>query len=134
MTWRDRARQAVEKNRGGTPPTKPTKPTSVSFVSTPPPTFSRKERDYSTSDLAEMDRLIRELAQLEGWENDELEQMLDERRRMAPCNVRKALAALRIATREALAPWPDRPANRARITLCELASRRRELVVLDGGA
>jgi hypothetical protein len=95
---------------------------------------SPSSNDYTDRDLAEMDRLIRELAQLEGWENDELEQMLDERRRMAPCNVRKALAALRIATREALAPWPNRPAKRARVTLCEMVSKRRELVVLDGGA
>jgi hypothetical protein len=89
--------------------------------------------DYTVVELQEMDRLLRQLAELEGWSAAQLEMMLDERRRMAPVNVRKALAALRLAHGEAMAPWPEPPARRARITLCELTSRRRELAVLPGG-
>jgi hypothetical protein len=91
-------------------------------------------QEYTDADLAEIDRLIVELCHLEGRSVEELDALLDERRRMAPVNVKKALAALRIATREALAPWPERPAKRAQITLCELVSKRRELIVLDGKA
>jgi hypothetical protein len=89
--------------------------------------------DYTVVELQEMDRLLLELAELEQWDADELHVLLDERRRMAPVNVRKALAALRLAHGEAMAPWPEPPARRARITLCELTSRRRELAVLPGG-
>lgn len=76
--------------------------------------------DYTLADLAEMDRLIRQLAMLEGWDSSELDARLSERRRMAPANVVEALQALRAAARAALAPWPERPAERATIALCRL--------------
>jgi hypothetical protein len=75
---------------------------------------------YTTADLAEMDKLLREICELEGRSDDELDELLGQRSRMAPVNVLNALAALRIARERALAPWPERPTTRARITLCEL--------------
>jgi hypothetical protein len=75
---------------------------------------------YTNADLAEMDKLLGEICELEGRSDDELAKLLDQRSRMAPVNVLNALAALRIARERALAPWPERPATRARITLCEL--------------
>lgn len=129
MSWRERAKEAVGKNSRGTAPTKPTKPSSVSSVSSAPAT----SEDYTRADLTELDRLLLEMAEIEGWTPAELGDLQDERRRMAPCNVRKALAALRIARDGALAPWPEKPAKRAQITLCELTSRRKEFAVLQGG-
>ena len=43
MSWRDRAKEAVEKNRAGTAPTKPTEGAFVSSVSSDPATFFPKE-------------------------------------------------------------------------------------------
>lgn len=119
MNWRDRAKEAVEKNRGGTAPTKPTKQASVSFVSTPPPPFpAPKAGDYTLADLQELDRLIRELGGLEGRTDAEIDAMLSERRRMAPTSVPGALEAISAAHRAALAPWPEPPAKRSKVVLC----------------
>jgi len=75
---------------------------------------------YTLADLQEMDRLLRDLAQLEGWSNAELQDLLDQRQRMAPANVPAMLQTLRLARGAALAPWPDQPAKRSRIRLCFL--------------
>lgn len=82
--------------------------------------------DYSPDDLEEMDRLLRELAVLEGWSAQELSNLLDERQRMAPANVKAMLLAVRAARRAALAPWPNPPTKRSCIRLCKLT-------VIDGG-
>ena len=92
------------------------------------------EEDFSESDLQAMDYLLHQLALLGEWPQEELETLLDERRRMAPRNVRKGLAALRIARDEALAVWPNKPRTHTPITLCELTSRRTELSMLMGDA
>jgi hypothetical protein len=139
MNWRDRATSIL----GNTPTpalTKPTKPPSVSFVSSSPATNPEKPAriqkaeawDYELSDLQEMDRLLRELADLEGWTVEELADLLDERRRMAPANVRSMLEAVRTAHALALAPWPEAPKERSDIVLCPLTTKRR-LAVLQGG-
>jgi hypothetical protein len=139
MNWRDRATSIL----GNTPTpalTKPTKPPSVSFVSSTPATISEKSAriqkpeawDYELADLKEMDRLLKELADLEGWTDAELADLLDERRRMAPANVRSMLEAVRKAHAMALAPWPEPPKERSNIVLCPLTTKRR-LAVLQGG-
>lgn len=139
MNWRDRATSIL----GNTPTpalTKPTKPPSVSFVSSTPATISEKSAriqkpeawDYELADLKEMDRLLKELADLEGWTDAELADLLDERRRMAPANVRSMLEAVRKAHAMALAPWPDSPKERSSIVLCPLTTKRR-LAVVQGG-
>ena len=78
--------------------------------------------EYTLADLAEMDRLLTELSKLERWNAGELEQRLDERRRMAPVNVLEALYALRAARDAALAGWPENPLERAQITLCRFVN------------
>jgi hypothetical protein len=75
---------------------------------------------YTTADLAEISKLLREICEIEGRSDGELAELLDEAWRMAPVNVLKALAALRISRDEALKPWPERPTTRAVISLCEL--------------
>lgn len=75
---------------------------------------------YTPADLKEMDKLLRELAHMEGWSDQELDARLSERQRMAPVNVPKTLGALRLAVRAELAQWPEKPANRAVVVLCEL--------------
>lgn len=94
---------------------------------------SRAGDDPSQRELAELTKLIRELASLEGWTEQELAARLWERAHMAPANVRRALAALRIARDAALACWPTPPTNRAQFTLCEFVALPRELSVIDGG-
>lgn len=76
--------------------------------------------DYTSADLEEMDRLISQLGQLEGWTEAELSEALDHRQRMAPCRVLLVLRQLRewVATR--LARWPEQPEQRAPIKLFEL--------------
>ena len=81
------------------------------------------EESYTLVDLEEMDRLLRELAELEGWTKVELADRLDQRRRMAPINVPTALRLLRAGARDALAVWPEKPAKRVPVVLC----------VIDGG-
>jgi len=119
MTWREKAAKAIaaksERAKAG----------FVSFVSSTPAPFSPQraeepEQDYTAADLVEIDTLLRELAQLEGWTSTELEEQLDQRRRMAPARVAAVLGALRAARREALAPWPERPAKRSSVELCVL--------------
>ena len=78
--------------------------------------------EYTLADLAEMDRLLAELSKLERWNAEELEQRLDERRRMAPVNVLVALHALRTARDAALAGWPESPVERAQIILCRFVN------------
>ena len=73
---------------------------------------------YSQADLQEMDRLLRQLAELEGWTPAELQEMLDQRRRMAPARVSEALKQLQDANDAAIAPWPDAPRQRAKVFLC----------------
>lgn len=81
---------------------------------------------YTPADLAEMDKKLRELAELESWSASELDGLLDELRRMAPANVPAALAAIRRAHKASLGVWPKAPRERSRFTLCKL-------VVIDGG-
>lgn len=81
------------------------------------------EGDYTASDLAEIDRLIHQLAEIEGWSPADLEDALDQRRRMAPVRVLEALRELREAVKRSLDPWPEKPAKRSRIVLCRLASQ-----------
>jgi hypothetical protein len=131
MSWRDQARQAVGKKGAGTQLTKPTKPPFVSSVSSPPATFPPKQGDphgwgYTQDDLKKMDRLLRELAEIEGWTADELEEMLDKRRRMAPARVPEVLKELEVARDNQLAPWPKSPKKRAEIRLTTLT-------VIEGG-
>ena len=83
---------------------------------------ARPAEPYAAADLAEMDRLLGELAALEDWREGELEARLDERRRMAPVNVQNALQALRAAAAAALAGWPEPPLERAQIALCRLVN------------
>lgn len=124
MTWRDKAKTAVEKNRGGGSPTKLTKPPFVSSVSSHPATFPpNTPADYTIADLTEMDRKLRELAVMEGWDEQELSNTLDQRSRMAPANVFKALGTIRAAHDACLKVWPEVPPTRSRIVLCELEVR-----------
>lgn len=75
-------------------------------------------REYTAAALAEMDSLLREIASLERWAPAELEDSLDQRRRMSPVNVYGALQALR-AARDASAHRPSaKRAKRTRIALC----------------
>lgn len=87
---------------------------------------------YTVDDLKEMDRLLRELAKLEGWSDEELADLTDQLGRMAPANVPAALAAIRKAHADSLAPWPTPPAKRSKIVLCRLKPGR-VLIALDGG-
>ena len=80
---------------------------------------------YTQADLTEMDRLLRQLAELEGWTPEELADMLDQRRRMAPVNVPKALKQLGEANAAALAPWPNPPKERAKVVLCVITGGRK---------
>ena len=130
MSYLDKLRALESGKRAGEEPTKPTKAPFVGFVGTPSPTFSniegavtiRQAEPFTAADLAEMDRLLTDLARLEFWEPGELEARLSERRRMAPVNVQNALRALRVATAAALAGWPEPPAERAQIVLCRLVN------------
>lgn len=98
--------------------TKLTKAPSVGSVSTPTPRISRSQaKDYTPADLVEMDRLLRELAQLEGWSPALLDEALACRQRMAPARVLEVLAQLRKWTAAALAPWPESPPERPKIVL-----------------
>ena len=81
---------------------------------------------YTLNYLREMDRLLRELAKFEGWTASELEQQLDERRRMAAVNVPGALQALREAVARCESILPEKPKERAKIVLCRLR-------VIEGG-
>ena len=83
---------------------------------------AQNNRNGTAGDLDEIDSLLRELSQLEGWTEAELSARLEERRRMAPVNVYGALQALRVARDAALAGWPEKPAERALIVLCRLVS------------
>jgi hypothetical protein len=73
---------------------------------------------YGPEDLAEMDRLLHELARLEGWSAAELADTLDQRRRMAPVNVAAALRLLRARAKAARDTKPDKPTRRVPVTLC----------------
>ena len=87
----------------------------------------------TAEELSELTRLIHELAQLEGWTEQELARWIWERNHMALANVRKALHALRIARDAALAPWPTAQATRSGITLCELVELPKKFRVIEGG-
>src|SRR5687768_8066650 len=76
--------------------------------------------DYALPDLEEIDRLIRELAKLENWDEGYLASKLDQRQRMAPVNVIPVLREIRAAHKAALAVWPDKPAKRSDVRLCRL--------------
>lgn len=123
MNWREEAKQALAgENRATTELTKPTKPAFVSSVSARPPVFSHKEGgDYTKADLAEMDRLLRELAKLESWPEGELADKLDQRRRMAPVNVIPALRWLRRVVAEP-EPRKKRPFRLCKLEVVELAA------------
>ena len=87
------------------------------------------EDDYTLADLDEMDRLLRELARMEGWSDEELTGKMDERQRMAPVNVIPVLNEIREAHKAALAIWPQK-AKRSDIRLCK--NGHVELAVIDG--
>lgn len=89
--------------------------------------------DPSKAELEELTKLIHDLARLEGWSEQELAAKLWERDHMALCNVRKALAALRIAYNAGVAIWPDVPSKVSQITLCELVALPKEFAVIQGG-
>ncbi len=74
---------------------------------------------YTLDDLAEMDKLIREIAEAEDWPQEALEATLDERRRMRPVDVPDALQRLRKAQKWAVGRWPDTPAERTKIELLD---------------
>ena len=94
-------------------------------------TRSQEEReDYTAADLAEIDKLLRELASLEAWTDVELAEKLSQRKRMAPVNVIPVLREIREIHKAALAVWPNQPAKRADIRLCKLDHV--ELAVIDG--
>ncbi len=95
----------------------------VSSISSEPPA---KDEGYTLADLVEMDDLIRQLAEIEGWTSAELAEARDERRRMAPARVPEVLRQLRYWVKAGLAGWPDKPAKRAQIRLCQL-------IVIEGG-
>jgi hypothetical protein len=76
--------------------------------------------DYTLADLAKLDDLLRQLAELEDWPLDELEKRLGERRRMAPVNVMPTLRALQDAVQRALAVWPERPTWKAEVRLLHM--------------
>jgi hypothetical protein len=78
------------------------------------------DEDYTTADLAKMDDLLRQLAELEGWPAERLTACLDERRRMAPVNVMPTVRSLQAAVTAAMAVWPNKPAWQASIRLCHL--------------
>jgi hypothetical protein len=101
--------------------------TDVTHVTLPP---WKGGGDYTQTDIQEMDKLLRELAKLEGWSEAELVAKLDQRRRMAPVNVRPVLQEIRAAHRAALAVWPNQP-HRSDIRLCNLDHVR--LAVVGGG-
>jgi hypothetical protein len=61
---------------------------------------AKEEWGYSLADLAEMDRLIHRLCDLEGFPDEIRARMLDARRRMAPAIVPAELANLRRAVGE----------------------------------
>lgn len=131
MNWRDRAKQTVEKKEGVSPPTKPTKPHFVSSVSSHPAHLQEKFAPYTLADLEEMDRLLKQLADMEGWSADELADKLDQRKRMAPVNVMPVLREIRAAHKAAMAVWPEKPKQRSNLRLCKLEAV--ELAVIDGG-
>ena len=133
MSWRERAKANLGETpileKGASPVlTKLTKPPFVGSVSSRPAPIPADDGDPTDEELNEMDRLIVELSDMEGWPKEELQRVRDERSRMALANVRKALRRLRLSHRNALAIWPTPPQKRSRVVLCEL-----ELVVIDGG-
>lgn len=103
----------LEIARAATPATAPDKPTGADPYGW----------GYNAQTLREIDALIRELGDLEGWTDAEIEAKLAERQRMAPRRVPGALEHLKTRTAEALKPWPNRPAKRSSVALC----------VIDGG-
>jgi hypothetical protein len=119
-------------NPANSVPAEPAKPAEISGISSfsiSKPPFPNDE--YTPADLAEMDKLLRELAKLEGWSDHELADKLDQRRRMAPVNVLPVLEEIREAHKAALCVWPAKPAKHSDIRLCKLDHV--ELVVIDGG-
>jgi hypothetical protein len=113
----------------------PAKPANPSTPKAPISSISRSDDPnglgYTLADLKEMDKLLRELAQLEGWTLAELEEMLDRRRRMAPARVPQALKDLRAGSKAALAPWPEKPARRAVVVLTVLEGGKANKGALD---
>jgi hypothetical protein len=76
--------------------------------------YLKNGAEYAPADLEEMDRLLHELAEQEGWTPAALEGMLDQRRWMAPARVMECLQQLR----EACAEPPEKP--RVKPVLCLL--------------
>lgn len=103
----------------------PERISTISKVSKAAPA-DRRGLGYTQDDLKQMDQLLRELAELEGWTPAELEEMLDKRRRMAPARVPEVLNTLQSARDAQLACWPESPAKRSRFSLTTLT-------VIEGG-
>jgi hypothetical protein len=80
-----------------------------------------EEETYTLADLADMDRLLHEIARLEGWSAAELADRLDQRRRMASVNVLTALRLLRAGANGAGDTKPDKPTKRVPVALCVIA-------------
>ena len=126
------AANANPANPANPAPAKPARKAQISGISS----FSISkapvtQADYTLADLQEIDRLLRELAQMEGWSDAELADRLDQRQRMAPVNVLPVLQEIRAAHKVALAGWPEPPKERSNIRLCKL--NHVELIVIDGG-
>ena len=86
----------------------------------------RGDVGYTKEDLAEMDSLIQQLAEIEHWSPEELAEAMDGRRRMAPARVQEVLQQLRYWVDSGIGRTPERPAKRSRIVFCRLS-------VIQGG-
>jgi hypothetical protein len=78
-----------------------------------------EEETYTLADLAEMDRLLHEIARLEGWSAAELADKIDQRTRMAPIKVQPALRLLRASAKGETEP--DKRTKRVPVVLCVIA-------------
>ncbi len=92
----------------------------VAVVPEEPEIFYADGLGYTLADLQEMGSLIRQLAEIEQWTEEEKAEALDGSHRMAPVRVPEVLQQLRQWVRAGLAGWPEKPAKRSRIVFCRL--------------
>lgn len=119
MTFTFDVEEAAKRTSYAANPAKPANPArSAEQISSISNISDDGFREYTTADLAETDSLIREIAEREQWAPSELEDMLDQRRRMAPVNVYGALEALRAAGDGSAPRQNAKRAKRTRIALC----------------